>query len=159
MKAECSSLARTSLSFYQQRLDEKGQPDIDVHGIALLNCNRGTNITECIHKQIITTFGTWCTGVEMSDKLMAERRHRYNQHVSERRRLGFPKLGHSDTWLIDSLQLLVERVARHDTREGVNRARLNNVRGDGVKLVDVRRDALDVLRAGSPAPAHRWPLP
>ena len=45
----------------------------------------------------------------MSDKLMAEWRHRYNQRVSERRRVGFPRLGHSDTWLIDSLQLLVER--------------------------------------------------
>jgi hypothetical protein len=40
---------------------------------------------------------------------MAEWRHRYNQHVSEHRRFGFPKIGHSDTWLIDSLQLLVER--------------------------------------------------
>jgi len=40
---------------------------------------------------------------------MAEWRHRYNQHVSERRRLGFPRIGHYDTWLIDYLQLIVER--------------------------------------------------
>ena len=45
----------------------------------------------------------------MSDVLMAEWRHRYNQHVSERRRLGFPRIGHSDTWLIDYLQIIVER--------------------------------------------------
>lgn len=48
------------------------------------------------------------SGVEMSDGLMGERRHRYNQHVSERRRAGFPKIGHFDTWLIDSLQILVD---------------------------------------------------
>jgi hypothetical protein len=45
----------------------------------------------------------------MSDVLMAEWRHRYNQHVSERRRLGFPRIGHYDTWLIDYLQIIVER--------------------------------------------------
>ena len=37
-----------------------------------------------------------------------EFRHRLNHGVSERRRLGFPRLGHVDTWLVDSLQLLVE---------------------------------------------------
>ena len=97
------------VSFYSQRLNNKGEPAIDSHGIPLLDCSRGSNDVECAHKQFITTFGTWCTGVEMSDKLMAEWRHRYNQHVSEHRRFGFPKIGHSDTWLIDSLQLLVER--------------------------------------------------
>ena len=60
-------------------------------------------------QEIVTTFGTWCTGVEMPDVLLAEFRHRYNHRVSERRRTGFPKLGHYDTWLIDSLQLIVER--------------------------------------------------
>ena len=60
-------------------------------------CSRGTNDTECVHKQIVTTFGTWCTGIEMSDALLAEFRHRYNQRCSERRRAGFPRLGHYDT--------------------------------------------------------------
>jgi hypothetical protein len=95
-------------SFYTFQLNAKGEFAIDALGIELITCNRGTNDTECVHKQIVTTFGTWCTGVEMSDRLMAEHRHRYNQRVSERRRLGFPKLGHFDTWRIDSLQLLVE---------------------------------------------------
>jgi hypothetical protein len=45
----------------------------------------------------------------MSDVLMAEWRHRYNQHVSEQWRLGFPRIGHFDTWLIDCLQIIVER--------------------------------------------------
>ena len=46
--------------------------------------------------------------MEMSDCLLAERRHRYNHNISEKRRTGFPKLGHYDTWLIDKLQLLVD---------------------------------------------------
>ena len=96
-------------SFYEQQLNAKGEPAFDSHGVPLLDCNRGTNDTECVHKQIISVFGTWCTGVEMSDRLMAEHRHCYNQGVSERQRRGFPKLGHYDTWLIESLQILVEK--------------------------------------------------
>ena len=96
------------VQFYTVKLDEKGQPMLDAYGTPFINCNRGTNDTECVHKQIVATFGTWNVGVELGDMLMAERRHRYNHKVSERRRLGFPKTGHFDTWLIDSLQLLVE---------------------------------------------------
>ncbi len=44
----------------------------------------------------------------MSDVLMAER-YRYNQHVLEQWRLGFPWIRHYDTWLIDYLQIIVER--------------------------------------------------
>jgi hypothetical protein len=40
---------------------------------------------------------------------MGEFRHRYNCYVSELRRIGYPKLGHFDTWLIDLLQRLVEQ--------------------------------------------------
>jgi len=70
---------------------------VDALGLPFFDCNRGTNDVEGFHKQILTTFGTWQTGVEMSDKLMAERRHRFTQLISERRRLGFPCLGHFDT--------------------------------------------------------------
>mmetsp|Transcript_84917 Transcript_84917/g.169949 ORF Transcript_84917/g.169949 Transcript_84917/m.169949 type:complete len:293 (-) Transcript_84917:493-1371(-) len=35
--------------------------------------------------------------------------HRYTHRLSERRRTGFSKFGHYDMWLIDELQLLVER--------------------------------------------------
>ena len=97
--------------FYSQKLTVKGEPAFDSHGHAILDCSRGSNDTECAHKQFITTFGTWNTGVEKSDVLMAEWHHRYNQRVSdERRRLGFPRIGHYDTWLlIDHLQIIVER--------------------------------------------------
>lgn len=95
-------------SFYTNRLDRKGEPMVDKFGIELLSCNRGTNDVEAIHKQLVALYGTWCTGVEMSDALLSERRHRYNHKINENKRLGFPKLGHYDTWKIDMLQLLVE---------------------------------------------------
>ena len=96
-------------SFYTQRLNSRGEPAVDADGIALLDCNRGTNDTESVHKHLVTTWGTWCVGIELSDCLLREWRHRFNQGVSERRRLGFPKLGHYDTWLVDALQILVEQ--------------------------------------------------
>lgn len=47
-------------------------------------------------------------GVEVSDYLLAWWRHCYNQHISERRRIGFPKIGHPYTRLIDKAQVLIE---------------------------------------------------
>jgi hypothetical protein len=96
------------VQFYFQSVNAKGEPAFDEHRFPLLDCSRGTNDVENSHKHIIATFGTWCTGLEMADCLLAERRHRYNHKVLERRRTGFPRLGHYDTWLIDKLQLLVE---------------------------------------------------
>ncbi len=46
-------------SFYTQCPDNKGELAFDSLGIALINCNHGTNDTECVHKQIVTSFGTW----------------------------------------------------------------------------------------------------
>jgi hypothetical protein len=91
------------ISFYSHRLNSNGDLAYDNHGIALLNCSN-----QSAHKQFITTFGTWNTGVHMADCLMAEWRHRHNQGVSERRRLGFPRIGHYDTWLVDHLQKLFQ---------------------------------------------------
>ena len=96
-------------SFYTNHLDKKGEPMVDRYGIALLDCNRGTNDVEAIHKQLVALYGTWHTGVEMSDALLLERWHWYNHKINERKRLGFPKIGHYDTWQVDVLQLLVEK--------------------------------------------------
>ena len=96
------------VQFYYQALNVRGELAFDEHKIPLLDCSRGSNDVENSHKIIVTTFGTWCTGVQMADALLAERRHRYNHNISERRRSGFPKIGHYDTWLIDHLNLLVE---------------------------------------------------
>ena len=77
------------------------------YGMVVIGCLRGTNQTEAFHKGTVTTFGTWTTGIEMSDCLLTKRRHRQNHRTSELRRPYFPKIGHVNTWLIDSLQLLV----------------------------------------------------
>ena len=91
---------------YTKRLREDGTVMTNLYDMELLDCWRGTNRTEAYHKNLVTTFGSWHTGIEMSDYLLAERRHRHNHKVSEKRRLGFPKLGHFDTWKIDQLQNL-----------------------------------------------------
>jgi hypothetical protein len=94
-------------TYYSVALDNVGRPKRDVDGIELMICHRGTNHTECAHKQIVTTFGTWQAGIQASDCLLAEWQHRgapprHNQVVSERRRIGYPRIGHYDTHLIDS---------------------------------------------------------
>ena len=95
--------------FYHQALDKNGEPRFDEHGMELIVRNRGTNDAECVHKQIITTYGSWSTGPEVFDCMLSVFRHRYNHNVAARRRPGFPTLGHYDTHLIDELQLLVEQ--------------------------------------------------
>jgi hypothetical protein len=58
--------------FYLEQLTAKGEPTYDSHDHTIFDCSRGSNDTECTHKQFIPTFGTWVTGVERSDVLMAE---------------------------------------------------------------------------------------
>lgn len=48
-------------------------------------------------------------GIELSYNVRREYRHRYNHRMAERRRPGFPKIGHYDTWLIDAIQIKVSR--------------------------------------------------
>ena len=42
-------------------IDDDDDSALDQYGIALIDCSRGTNDTECVHKQIVTTFGSWNT--------------------------------------------------------------------------------------------------
>jgi hypothetical protein len=95
-------------NFYTKILDAYGNVVVDKHGVPLLHCSRGTNVTEGFHKQFVSLFGTWNIGIEMSDYVLALRRHRYNQRVSEKRRLNFPKLGFYDTWLVEKAQIMIE---------------------------------------------------
>jgi hypothetical protein len=95
------------LNFYTKKLGKNGEVVTNKYGMEVIECFRGTNRTESFHKNLTVTFGKWNVGIEMSDCLLAERRHRHNHKCSERRRLGFPKLGHFDTWLVDQLQNLV----------------------------------------------------
>jgi hypothetical protein len=57
---------KAKAQFYNQSRDAEGDPAFDEHGLPLLDCNRGTNDVENSHKQIITTFGTWCTACSPS---------------------------------------------------------------------------------------------
>ncbi|KAL3770800.1 hypothetical protein ACHAWU_006359 [Discostella pseudostelligera] len=95
------------IELYCVRLREDGTLMRNKYGMEIIECSRGTNRTEAYHKNIMVAFGSWAQGVEMSDCLLRERRHRHNQNVSEKRRFGFPRIGHYDTWLVDLLQILV----------------------------------------------------
>ena len=97
---------------------------VDELGLPLLHCSRGTNVTECVNKQLVSLFGTWHTVVKMTDCVMSEFRHRYNQHIFERRRMVYPKVGHTDTWLEDNLQLLV--LDNHGVLRHVNCSNTND---------------------------------
>jgi len=94
------------VEMYTKRLRPNKTVMKNMYGMDMIECFRGTNRTEGYHKNLVTTFGSWQTGVEMSDCLLAERRHRHNQNVSEKRRPGFPKTGHYDSWKIDQQQNL-----------------------------------------------------
>ena len=94
--------------FYKVKLNKKGEPKINKYGFECLSCNRGTPDVENIHKLLLTIYGTWHVGIEMSDYLLRERRHRHNHKASELRRYLFPRIGHYDTWLIDAIQKYVE---------------------------------------------------
>jgi len=98
---------------YAYQIDENGEPKMNKYGFHKLHCLRGTNLTECAHRQMLQSIGTISTGIEMSDCVQYEMRHRYNHRMSIRRRPGFPDFGHYDTWLIDGIQCLVEE--NHNT--------------------------------------------
>jgi len=95
------------VQWYTKRLKKDGTVATNKYGMELFDCSRGTNRVESFHKDLITTWGTWPMGLEMSTKVLAEKRHRHNHRVSEKRRDNFPKIGHYDTWEVDELQLLV----------------------------------------------------
>ena len=100
------------IELYNKKLRVDGTVMTNKYGLEMLECSRGTNRTEAYHKNITTTFDSWPTGITMSDCLLRERRHRHNQKVAEKRRFGFHKIGHYDTWLIDLYQSLAQR--NHD---------------------------------------------
>ena len=93
--------------FYHPAVTADGSIRKDRFGLTIYDCVRGNGMVECIHKQLVDCFGRWRAGPRLAKALLQEWRHRFNQRMSERRRAGFPKIGHYDTWLIDELQLLV----------------------------------------------------
>ena len=96
------------VSFYMHKLDKNGELQMNCYGLPVYWCLRGTGLTEAVHKQMLMSIGTWCTGIEMADALRVEHHHRYNHRMSERRHALFLIIGHVDTWLVDALQIMVE---------------------------------------------------
>jgi hypothetical protein len=60
------------------------------------------NNNNSFRTDLVADWGSWPVGMEMSVKLLAEKRHRHNHRVSEKRREGFPKIGHYNTWEVES---------------------------------------------------------
>jgi hypothetical protein len=96
------------MSFCRHELTVTGDIKRDHLGIALLECDRATSGAENDHKQIASTHGKWPMGFAMGDCVLAEHRHRKNHKASQKRRPGFPVLGHFDTWLTDAPQIIYE---------------------------------------------------
>jgi hypothetical protein len=68
------------VSFYNVQVNRRGEQVVDELGLPLIHCSRGTNATECVHKQLVSLFGTWHTGVKMADCVMSEFRKRESAH-------------------------------------------------------------------------------
>jgi len=78
--------------------------------LPLIESLRGTNRAEAWHRVLYGLMRNFKNvGAQLSDCILTEARHRYNHRNAERKRLGFPKIGHYDTWLIDKLQILHEQ--------------------------------------------------
>ena len=92
---------------YSYQMDDKNRIKKNRLGFPILSCARGTNSTECVHKQLLTTFHSWHTGVRMSVYMLAEFRLRYNHSAAIISRQGYPKIGHYDLWYLDLLKRLV----------------------------------------------------
>jgi hypothetical protein len=84
-------------NLYSKKMKSDGTVMKNKYGMDLIECFRGTNRVEAYHKHLVPSVKSRNFGVKMADSLLAEKRHRHNQNISERRRAGFPKLGHYST--------------------------------------------------------------
>mmetsp|Transcript_1037 Transcript_1037/g.2176 ORF Transcript_1037/g.2176 Transcript_1037/m.2176 type:complete len:649 (-) Transcript_1037:533-2479(-) len=91
---------------YSKKMKSDGRVMRNKYGMELVECFRGTNRVEAYHKKLHPIVKSKNCGVKMAAFLLAEMRHRHNQHISELRRGGFPVLGHYSTHKIDQLQEL-----------------------------------------------------
>ena len=93
---------------YKYELSSNGTIKRDHFGTPLLKCLRDTNALEGEHSHINNTVGKRPIGLEFVDHLLTERRHRSTINASKANRLGFPRIDHYDTWMIDACQERVE---------------------------------------------------
>jgi hypothetical protein len=97
-------------NFYFYQLSALKEIKRDNLGIPLIRCTRGTNTVERTHKWMVPVFGNNPVGIELSDVLLSEMRHRMNMRAAIRNRPSYPRFGHYDTWTIDQLQNVYETV-------------------------------------------------
>jgi hypothetical protein len=95
-------------NFYAVELDSSGKVKTDKYGLSRIRCCRGTNSVENAHRHYVTAF-RHPTGYELGDAIISERRHRHNLAAACKHYPDHPKLGHYDTWVVDKLQIYVER--------------------------------------------------
>jgi hypothetical protein len=98
------------VALYKYELTESDEIKYDpILQIPLLECDRDTNLVENSHKYLKNTFGYHSMGIQFTDGLLAERRHRRNTRASIRNRSGFPNVGHYDPWLVDAMQNITDQ--------------------------------------------------
>jgi hypothetical protein len=95
--------------FYTVRLDDKGTPKTDKHGIQLIACRRGAHDIKNAHRNFTKTFSNSLTGVEFVSCLLIQRLHRRNICMGRQYIAGSPWAGHYDIWKLDCLQKLIEK--------------------------------------------------
>ena len=89
---------------YSKKMKSDGTVMRNKYGMELIECFRGTNRVEAYHKHLHPSVKSKMFGVRLADCLLAEKRHRHNQHIAERRRAGHPIVGHFSLHKIDQLQ-------------------------------------------------------
>jgi hypothetical protein len=65
---------------------------------------RGTSDVESFHQLLEMRFQPWNAGPRFSNNVLAVIRHRFNIRRSEENRVGFPKIGHYEHYLLDRIQ-------------------------------------------------------
>jgi hypothetical protein len=95
--------------FYTVRLDDKGTPKTDKHGIQLITCRWGVYDVKNAHRIFTKTFSNSVTGVEFASFFLIQQLHQHNICMGQWYIAGFLWVGHYDTWKLDCLQELIEK--------------------------------------------------
>jgi hypothetical protein len=82
-----------------------------VNGLDVFRCLRGTSDVEGgVHQKLIKSCGYWSSSPELIHYHLANYRIRHNVRVGERFRENFPKIGHFDHQLVETICLAAEKL-------------------------------------------------
>lgn len=83
----------------------------DKYGLPTYRCVRGTNSLEGgVHQNLIRKFGSFGSGPELADAMLAEYRLRHDLNVGTLNRKGHEYKSHYDPWLVQHIYLLREHL-------------------------------------------------